>query len=332
MANVLLVYPSSRVLGYRFPYSLIPTANYLIDKGHKVTVFDIQVEKEMDFSAKGYDIVGFSTLTGPQIKVALHFAKLAKKQKPGIPVVFGGVHVTPLPDQSVQHPLVDIVCRQEGEETMHELAEAAANGGGWADIKGIHYKDENGNIMSNPDRPFIDLEKTPFLSYDFLKTNQYVEFSRKPTMLYYETSRGCPHACEFCYDVAFHNRRWRAKSPERVVDEMAFLSKKYGPEQIWFTDDEFAVSKKRLAEIAELMLKRNVKVTWPIFGRADYVVRYEKDFLDLVKRAGCSQINFGVESGSPRVLEYIRKDITVEQVIRSVKFLKSTIYERGCLS
>jgi hypothetical protein len=130
-------------------------------------------------------------------------------------------------------------------------------------------------------------------------------------------------------DPVFHKRKWRSKSPERVVDELEFVVRKYGVEQVWFTDDEFAVSQKRVAAIAELLIKRGVKLKWPIFSRANYVVKYDKDFLDLIRRAGCDWINFGVESGSPRILKLINKQITVDQVIRSVEILRENDLNAG---
>lgn len=328
MARVLLVYPSLRLLGYRFPYSLIPIANYLKARGHEAVVFDAQVENMADFHPEGFDLVGFSILSGPQIKSALAMAATVRQRCPQTPIVFGGVHATLLPEQTAEHPLVDIVTRQEGEITTCELAETIVDGGDLSTVQGITYT-KDGEVVSTPDRPFLNLDETPFLNYDFLKTERYVEFQRKPSIIYLETSRGCPHKCGFCYDPVFHKRKWRSKSPERVVDELEFVVRKYGVEQVWFTDDEFAVSQKRVAAIAELLIKRGVKLKWPIFSRANYVVKYDKEFLDLIRRAGCDWINFGVESGSPRILKLINKQITVDQVIRSVEILRDNDLNAG---
>ena len=317
-----------RLLGLRFPYSLIPLANYLTAKGHEVRLFDAQIEELEDFSPRGYDVVGFSTLSGPQIMSALKMAQIVRQQTPQTKIVFGGVHATLLPEQTAAHPLVDIVVRQEGEETMHHLANTLVDKGELKDVQGLTWM-EDGELFSTPDRPFIDLDDTPFLSFDHLKVDRYIELKRSPKLLYMETSRGCPHKCGFCYDPVFHKRKWRAKSPERVADELEFVAKKYGVEQIFFTDDELAVSKKRLAAIAELMIKRGVKLQWPVFSRANYVVDYEDDFLDLLRRAGCDWVNFGVESGSERILNMITKQITVEQVVKSVELLERNNFNIG---
>ncbi len=321
MANVLLFYPTMRLVGYRFPYSILPLAGYLLKNKHQVKILDAQVEDYKDLDINQFDLIGISTLTGPQIKTALEFAKYCRTINPDIPLVWGGVHTSLTPDQTILDEHVDIVCRGEGEETMVELAECIISKSPLDHVKGIIFKDHNGNIIRTPDRPFIDLNESPMPPYHLLKVDKYSELNRKPRLIYMETSRGCPHRCGFCYDVAVHKRRWRAKDPIRVVDEMEFLFNQYKVEEIYFTDDELAVDKVRLRQIAEEKLRRNLKVRWPIFSRANYIVKYDDEFLKLLKASGCDVISFGVETGTPRLLEYIKKDITLEQVKEAVRIL-----------
>lgn len=329
MAKILLLYPSMKLLGFRFPYSLLPLAAVLLQNKHDVRILDSQVEDYKSIDPKGYDLVGISTLSGPQITSAIEMATYIKSKAPNVPIVWGGVHPSLTARQTIQNKYVDIVCRGEGEQTLLELIDALEHGKPLASVRGLTLKDPDGNIIETPDREFINLNELPMLPYHLLNLNKYSEFRRKPSIIYMESSRGCPHRCGFCYSVAMHKRKWRCKSAERVVDEMEFLIRNYSVDEMWFTDDEFAVNKKRVTAIANEIVERGLKVRWVLSSRFDYAARYEKEFFDVIKSAGCYLLAFGGESGSQRILDLIKKDFTVDEIKKAAANLKENAMECG---
>lgn len=321
MANVLFLYPHAKLLGRRIPYTFLPLAAYLLKYGHRVRIIDTQVEQHQDVNLKDYDVVGITTLTGPQIKNALNLAQYVKESMPAMPVVFGGVHPTLTARQAIQNKLIDVICLGEGEQTFVDLVNALDNKMPLSGVKGIIFKND-GQVVETPRRDFIDLNDIPMLPYHLLKLDRYVEFSSHPYRFYMETSRGCPHRCAFCYAQRMHNRKWRAKSAERVLDEIEYLVKTYKVDEVWFADDEPATSKKRFVDICNGLINRNLKVKWTIGLRCNYGAKFEVEFFKLLKRAGCDTVFYGVESGSRKMLEIIRKDITVDQIVESVRRTK----------
>lgn len=318
MAKILLLYPSMKLVGNRFPYSLLPLAAVLLQNKHTVRIVDSQVEDYRSVDPANYDLVGISTLSGPQIKSALEIATYVRNKAPHIPIVWGGVHPSLTSKQTIQNSYVDIVCKGEGEQTLIELVDALENKNPLSIVKGIIFKNSNGEIFETPDREFINLNELPMLPYHLLKLDKYSEFKRKPSLIYMESSRGCPHRCGFCYSVAMHKRKWRCKTADRVVNEMEYFLRTYTVDEIWFTDDEFAASEKRVLEIANEIIKRNIKVKWVLNSRFNYATKYDKDFLDILKKSGCHILAFGGESGSQRVLDFIKKDITIEDMKNTV--------------
>ncbi len=321
MANVLFLYPHAKLLGRRIPYTFLPLAAYLLKYGHKVRILDTQVEDYQDVNLNDFDVVGITTLTGPQIKNAVNLARYVKQKSPTIPVVFGGVHPTLTAKQAIRNNFIDVICLGEGEQTFLELVEAIEKKKPLSEIRGIIFK--NGEqLFETPRRDFIDLNDIPMLPYHLLKLDRYEEFSKHPFRFYMETSRGCPHRCAFCYGQRMHNRKWRAKTAQRVLDEIEYLVKNYKVDELWFADDEPATSKKRFAEICNGLIDRNLKVKWTIGLRCNYGAKYEVEFFELLKKAGCDTVFYGVESGSVKMLEIIKKDITIDQIVESVRRTK----------
>jgi len=168
--DVVLVYPKVRLdrpiwEEIRIPLGLLTIATPLDIAGYKVKIIDQRVEKYwkkilLDELKKEPICVGISSMTGPQIKYALEVSKLVK-QNSNIPVVWGGVHPSLLPEQTLKNDFVDIVVQGEGEETFYELVRALKDKSTLNGIKGIWYK-EDGKLKRNPPRPFIDLNQQPF--------------------------------------------------------------------------------------------------------------------------------------------------------------------------
>ena len=224
-------------------------------------------------------------------------------------------------EQTASNDCVDVVVRGEGELVIKDLANKLTSGQPLDDVAGITYND-NGIIKSNPDGKEIELDAIPIeLPYDLLQIEKYP--SVKSGRFHIQTSRGCPHRCGFCYNSLFNKNQWRAKSAERVLDEIEFIIKKFPNIKIIDPiDDNVFVDKRRVEKICTGLLDRKLNVQWRANCRFDYLSTYGRDFLELLEKAGCVELDFGGESGSERLQQLICKDVTAEQMLQSVENLR----------
>jgi anaerobic magnesium-protoporphyrin IX monomethyl ester cyclase len=321
--EVLLVYPGKyKAPDPQVPLALLHLAASLRQEGHNVKILDMRLEDYRQCRLGNPLFVGISCMSGLQIRYALEFARYVKDQGVSCPIVWGGVHPTLLPEQTARHELVDIVVRGEGELIVKDLTQRLSAGCPIDDVAGITYKSE-GEIKSTPDGKLIDLDQIPVeLPYDLLQTSKYPAI--KSGRFHIQTSRGCPHRCGFCYNSLFNKQKWRGKSPKRVLDEIEHIVKKFPNVKIIDPiDDNFFVDKKRVEDICHGLLDRQLTVQWRANCRFDYLSTYDKEFLALLEKSGCVELDFGGESGSSRLQEIIHKDVTADQMLQSVKALRT---------
>jgi radical SAM superfamily enzyme YgiQ (UPF0313 family) len=160
------------------------------------------------------------------------------------------------------------------------------------------------------------------LPFDLLQMEKYPSF--RAGRFHVQTSRGCPHSCGFCYNAVFNKNRWRAKSSERVLDEIEYIVEKFPHVKcIDPIDDNFFVDKKRVERIFRGLIERCIAVTWRANCRFDYMSRYDRSFISLLEKSGCVELDFGAETGSNRLLSLIDKGVTRDQMIRTVANLKN---------
>jgi anaerobic magnesium-protoporphyrin IX monomethyl ester cyclase len=316
--DVLLVCPGRyRAPDPQVPLQLLHVAAALRDGGHRVRIVDMRLQ-----DLRGYDLgdplfVGITAMSGPQIRYGLEFAARVRAEKPRCPIVWGGVHPTLLPEQTAASELVDVVVRGESELVVAALADRLAAGDTPRDVNGLTFK-VDGHVESTPDGDLIDLDQIALqLPLDLLRLGDY------PTLqagrFHIQTSRGCPHRCGFCYNSTFNKRRWRGKSPQRVVDEIELALQRFPHLKIIDpVDDNFFVDKERVAGICAEILRRNVRVAWRANCRFDYLATYDEEFLGLLERAGCRELDFGGESGSASMQQLVSKDVTADQILQSV--------------
>lgn len=312
------------------PLSLILVAAPLIKKGYSIKIIDQRTEKNWQGillkELKGKPlIVGFSVLTGQQILNALAASRLVKENSQAM-VVWGGVHPSLLPQETLKNQYIDSVVIGEGEETFLELVECLYQKKSYQSVASLAYK-KNGRIFVNPRRQFINLDSQPAVPYHLVNLEKYISWEsfatgRPGRDIAFYTSRGCPHRCAFCYNQEFNQRRWRAQSAERVVEEIKRLIKEYQITSLNIQDDEFFVSLDRVKKICQLLEKEKIKIDFFSSCRIDYITRMDDDFLGLIANNGFKTLAVGVESGSPKILEMIHKDITREQVLIAAAKLK----------
>lgn len=320
--DVLLVYPGKfKAPDPQVPLSLLYIANSLRQEGFGVRIFDMRLEDYRHLRIADPLFVGISCMTGLQIKYALEFAQYVRAQGVSCPIVWGGIHPTLLPEQTARDDLADIVVRGEGELIVKDLANCLFGENPIQDVCGITFKFE-GKIRSTPEGKKVDLDAIPAeLPYDLLQTDMYPAV--KSGRIHLQTSRGCPHRCGFCYNTMFNKQKWRGKSAQRVLDEIEYLMNRFPHVKIIDPiDDNFFVDKKRVEAICQGIIKRKLDVQWRGNCRFDYCSTYDKNFLALLEKAGCVELDFGGESGSSRLQEFIHKDVSAEQMLASVEALR----------
>ena len=183
-------------------------------------------------------------------------------------------------------------------------------------------------IVNNGPREFIqDLDSLPFPAYDLMPLEKYTVLGHRLEHFPMITSRGCPFGCRYCSSSLFLGRKFRARSPKNVVDEIEWLVGDFKAKYIAFSDDTFTLSKRRVIEICDEIIKRNLDIKWSCSSRVDTI---SKELLEKMKDAGCSAIYYGVESASQRVLNYYKKRINLERVKEAVKLTKKAGIEVIC--
>ena len=320
--EVLLVFPGRfRAPDPQVPLQLLHVASALQRAGHRARIYDMRLADYHGLDLGEPLFVGLTCMSGPQIRYGLEFARWVRAQDPTLPLVWGGVHPTLLPEQTAASALVDVVVRGEAETVVGPLAERFAAGAPFDDVTGLTYE-RDGAITSTPDAPLINLDEIPVdLPWGLLHLDRY------PTLqagrVHLQTSRGCPSRCGFCYNTGFNKRRWRGKSPERVVAEVRQLLRRFPQTRIVDpVDDNLFVDRGRVEAVCDGLLAGDVSIAWRANCRFDYLAGYDDAFVALLERAGCRELDFGGESGSARMQEFVCKDVSAGEIVTSVESLR----------
>ncbi|MBI2852978.1 MAG: radical SAM protein [Chloroflexi bacterium] len=245
-------------------------------------------------------------------------ARLAKEIDKEIIVVVGGPHPSMDGVNVMKCPDIDICVRGEGEETAVELLSAIDEGKDWGDVSGIMFR-KNGDVCQTPPRSYIgDLDSLPFpheVAPEVLK-----DYSRYPLTAFHRifAIRGCPFNCSFCGSRYVWSRRARHRSVENVVRQIQSLQK-MGLTFIHFDDDTFGVNKEYIRDLCHAIKSNCPGLTW---GSEIHVNLVDRETIGLMKSAGCVFLQLGIESGSNRMLELIRKGITVEKALSVCEMIK----------
>ena len=326
--RALFIYPNTRneildiVRTQKEPLGICYLSAYLKRKGHISKVIhqldlsdDDLLKKVKEFHP---EIVGFSTFTY-NFKKGKDLALRIKSEYKDVPIVFGGYHVSALPSESVRESAIDFVVVGEGEKTIEDLIRTIKNGGNLEDVRGIAYK-KNGEVkMTPPAIPIDNLDSLPFPDRDDLPMEKYkaTSLQHPPNAILgtMHTSRGCRYRCKFCATPTVWPGKWRARSPENVVNEIEELIDNYHVQLIFFADEDFLADKKRVYEICAEIKKRNVKIQWRCFAK---VTDVDRGILLSMKNAGCIGPFFGIESLNTRILGEMGKGITIENIKKAI--------------
>jgi len=277
------------------------------------------------------EIVGI-TCGSVTYRPCIETAKAVKEAIPSCKIVVGGWQPTYMPESLLQHKEIDYLVMGEGERAMAELADSITKGekeSDIAEIAGVAYR-HNGKTVMTPPKFIEDVDQIPFPARHLLSMDIYDRaapyFDSKP-MDHMNVVRGCPHNCAYCETKKLWGSRVRAFSPARVVAEIKHLAENFGTRGVYFVGDNFTINKKRTAELCRLMRKEKLDIEWVCDSRVDMVSR---ELLKEMKAAGCRTIWFGVESGSPRILEKLNKKVTMEQVTHTFRLCKEEGIHIAC--
>jgi radical SAM superfamily enzyme YgiQ (UPF0313 family) len=271
-----------------------------------------QAVKEIEKMQPG--IIGISSMSF----TFLYTLELAKKikQKMDVSIVFGGNHVSIYPREVISHSCIDIVVIGEGELTFLELVKVLENKKpvqvceGLRKVNGIIFKSGGRTITTEPRKFIGNLDDLPYPAVDLLKLERYYGCNHSRPYMTVITSRGCPYQCSFCSKQPW-GLSFRKHSAERIVDEIEYYVKRLGIKAIDFFDDTLTSDQNRIAQIINLVKKRKIKFEFGLLTRADLV---SQKLLVGLREIGCRIISFGVESGVPRILKILNKEISIAKV------------------
>ncbi|MFH1031504.1 MAG: radical SAM protein [Chloroflexota bacterium] len=332
--NVVLINPRLRAWSptVLVPLGLAYVAAALEKGGHTVRVIDLNAEKVSDGclvrEVSGVDWVGITGMI-TEYQEVLRLTKQIKEADNCIKVVLGGPLATSLPRELLKASLADFVVTGEGEGTILNLFSVLKEGSNLASVKGIGYKINGQIFLTDCVEPIANLDVIPFPARHLFNMVRYSQnlfhnfntringFSQiKSASLI--TSRGCPYSCTFCYKDTW-GQKWRGRNPLNIYEEMEFLEERYGFNGFFFHDDTFVLDKKRVLQFCDVLNEKQLRVIWGCNGRVNLMT---KELLGAMYQAGCREIAYGIESGSQKMLDLLKKNITLEQVRNAVKWTK----------
>jgi radical SAM superfamily enzyme YgiQ (UPF0313 family) len=309
------------------PLALLAVSRVLDKQGYKIKIISRFLSdnpgKEVLREMKESLCLGISAMTGFQIYDGLKIARLVKKYFPNKPIVWGGWHPSILPEQTMADQNVDMVVVGQGDKAFPQLVNALENGTSFKKILRLVYRKDSQIIVNSPSvlEDINDLPPLPYHLVDVERCLFGTEYGKRT--LPYISSYGCPHRCGFCVEQIVSKRRWVAIKAENVVEEWQYLVKKYNVDSIAVYDSNFFVDKKRVYDICRGLIKKKIKIKWGnANGRVPQLVRYEPEIWEVMEKSGCSMILTGAESGSQEALDFIGKDMHVEEIVKFTKLCK----------
>jgi anaerobic magnesium-protoporphyrin IX monomethyl ester cyclase len=310
--GVLVLAAVARVQGYRVR---------LVDaKQQGTSVADVSQE----IARLRPDYLGISATT-ISVTNGARIAERVKELLPGVVTILGGAHVSAIPERTLEaFPSIDFGVVGEGEGSLVELLARLDQGRAVDDVPGLAYR-RDGHIRVNAPAPYIeDLDALPLPAWDLLP-----DFPHRfqPTLFSYPqapvatlmTSRGCPFSCSFC-DRSTSGKKGRMHSVESVVRLCRHLVG-LGVRHIIFVDDLFTVRKQRVVEMCQAFLDNGFTFSWNCNSHPNLL---DIDTMRLMKRAGCWQIAYGIESGSQRILDVVKREVRIPRMRETLRMTRAT--------
>ncbi len=348
--KILLIHPVVRKWAEPncFPSGLGYLAVMLERAGHDVEVYDMnatrptQAEFERYIAESDYDIAGIGGFITVYRTLKQLIADL-KSIHPDRPVVVGGSSATSAPQAMMDFTKADILCIGEGERTIVDIADCVSRGGDVSRVDGIWWRGSDGGAVVNPPRACImNLDELPFPRWDLFPMDVY---AKNPigavnvnkwddgsggddvaTSMNLVSSRGCAYQCTFCYHD-FMGVKFRYRSAENIFSEMVELREKYGIRYFHFTDDCFITNRNNVKRLCDIILREGFEAEWGCAGRVNLM---NEPLIAKMKEAGCTFIGYGIESGSQKMLDLMKKKVTVEQARAAIELTREYLGWADC--
>ena len=311
--NILLTTPAAPVMTpfstieKRIPMGMAFLIAILKKKGHNVYFIDNYLQPnpflENNFLVKNkIDCVGVQANTiclRDTLRMLYSIQDLREKNKWNGIIVVGGPHASVSPETIPE--FVDHVIVGEGEYAL-------------ADVVNGKVKDR---IVEYPAISDLDaLPRPDWESFVHLDYQWSVDDIAEKPVFSMNTSRGCPFRCAFCSVGSIWGKKYRSFSASRIIDDICYLKSQYHARAIYFREDNFTYNRKRVFDFCELLIRKKIKIKWLCESRVNNL---DSEILKMMHQAGCQWIYFGLESGSQKILDILKKDITVEQIYNALK-------------
>lgn len=331
--EILLIVPPTRSYTQRLPLGLMYISSFLESKGEKNNILDFKgISNDLAYNKIKEKIIEIKpefvgiTCVVSEVNIVNDMCQFIKKNSSETIIVIGGPHVSICPENFVERGIkFDYLVLGEGEITVYELIQTLKEGADINNVEGIAFM-KDGKLVKNKPREMIqNLDELPFPAYDKVDMKYYCRpnvWAIRPIyissfMIF--TSRGCPYNCNFCAAHAVWGRKVRFMSAERVVAHIEYVIKNFEIDALYFGDESFTVSKQRIYDIFNLLKSKNIKI---LFGCQTRVNLLDEELLKFLKNNGCLQIDFGIESGSDRMLDIMNKQTNIEMSAKIAKICR----------
>ncbi len=331
--KVALIHPNIR--GEFYPSLGLTYIATILAQHHKVSIWDFTFHKKwwkkflkIQMQKIKPEIIGITSLTYNFFD-GLRIAKVIRREYPDIPIIFGGIHPTLMPKETLAYDEIDAICIGEGEITFLEYINNLERGISLKNVQGIWFK-ENGHIIKNEVRPLIeDLDVIPFPDWRFWNLDLYLKVPPHTNTIDVLASRGCPFDCSFCSNHILRQilpgKYLRFRSAKKIIEEIKILKENYwqkGFRIIYFWDENFLLDKKIFNQFCKLYREEglNKEIIWTVNMRANLITN---EWAETAKKAGCFQVRLGIESGSDFIRnEIYNKNVTTQEIRKTTEILK----------
>ena len=269
------------------------------------------------------DVIGISCMFSTLWPVVHRVADAVREKAPGVLLVLGGEHGTAVPDHVLATSPFDVVVLGEGEDTFVELLRARAAGRPLGEVKGIAFREGDRVVNTGLSARRRDIDTIPLPEWESFPIREYItrhqtngiNLGRSMPML---GTRGCPFQCTFCSNPAMWTQRWIARDPKRLADEMELYVRRYAVTNFDFQDLTAIVKRQWIVDFCRELIARDLNITWqmPSGTRAEV---FDAEVADLLYRSGCRALAFAPESGSPKILKAVKKQVDLDHMLTAMR-------------
>lgn len=303
------------------PMGLFNILKALLNQGINAYLINLSKYKDKDVEKfikdSDYHIVFISSFFGNH-NVSFEIANLFKKYHKKTYTVLGGPIFTIGKEILKRYENIDFIIKGEGEESSISLLEELNGNKNFSNVYNLIYR-KSGQIIENPVKLIEDIDKYFFLPSEILPYCKEVEEENFSILI---TSRGCPFNCSFCSSPAIWQRKVRFHSINLLIAYLKDLRKNFGSLYFSIRDDNFLSNKKRVKYFAQLIVKEKLHFLWNTQGSSKFI---DEEISNVLSKAGCDQVQMGIESAVPRLLSFLNKNINVEEVKEAIKNLRKNL-------